>query len=277
MDISFGIFFFILGIVVGSFLNVVVLRYRSGLKATQGRSICFTCGKTLHWYELIPVVSFFIQGARCRGCKSRISWQYPLVELLTGVIFTLVYFKEGLTIILPLQLILWCVLIAILVYDMKHMIIPDAMVIIFTILAFMILALEASTIGGGVEMVDVFAGVFLFIPFYALWFFSYGKWIGLGDGKLAIGIGTLLGISGGVSAVMLAFWIGAIVSVFLLILDRVLKHGPVRRILSRFFPRGLNIKSEIPFAPFLIAGTFLAYFYSITFTTLSVSLFSLHL
>ncbi len=107
MDISFGIFFFILGIVVGSFLNVIVLRFRSGLKATQGRSICFSCGKTLQWYELIPVASFLFQGARCRGCNSRISWQYPLVELLTGAIFILVFLKEGLTIFLPIQLILW--------------------------------------------------------------------------------------------------------------------------------------------------------------------------
>src|SRR3989344_4754529 len=77
---------FVFGATIGSFLNVVIYRYNSGVSPLRGRSQCFACGKTLAWYELVPIVSFFIQRGRCRGCGVKLSWQYPAVEALTGVI-----------------------------------------------------------------------------------------------------------------------------------------------------------------------------------------------
>src|SRR3989344_1792899 len=88
----FSIFVFILGTIIGSFLNVVILRYNTG-SSIQGRSGCMSCGKPLVWYELFPVLSFLFLLGRCGGCKSRISAQYPLVELLTGIIFLLTFLQ----------------------------------------------------------------------------------------------------------------------------------------------------------------------------------------
>ncbi len=91
MLIIMDLFIFIFGTIIGSFLNVVILRYNTGYSPVATRSRCFNCGKILKWYELIPILSFLIQFGRCRNCKSKISIQYPLIELLTGIIFLLIF------------------------------------------------------------------------------------------------------------------------------------------------------------------------------------------
>src|SRR3989344_5330345 len=108
--------FFVLGLVVGSFLNVIVLRLNTGRSVIRGRSQCFSCGGTLHWYELIPLASFALQSGRCKSCGAHISWQYPTVEFATAILFVLTawrfdYVNIGSLIILPLTLV--CLLIAI--------------------------------------------------------------------------------------------------------------------------------------------------------------------
>src|SRR3989344_4445016 len=95
MDMLFfsGLFVFSFGTIIGSFLNVLVLRLGTGEAIGRGRSRCFSCGKTLTWRELIPLVSFITQKGKCRSCGSRISWQYPIVEFITGLVFLLVALK----------------------------------------------------------------------------------------------------------------------------------------------------------------------------------------
>ena len=95
LNLYFAILFFIFGTIVGSFLNVLILRYNTGISAARGRSFCFSCGKNLNWLELVPVLSFLFQKGKCRGCKSKISWQYPLVECLTGLLFVGVFLRYG--------------------------------------------------------------------------------------------------------------------------------------------------------------------------------------
>lgn len=122
---------FILGLLVGSFLNVVIYRYNTGMSVVSGRSRCLTCAHTLRWFELIPVVSFVIQAGRCRECHSRLSWQYPAVELLTGLIFLRVFQVVGGN-AHNLELAFWwlvfSILIVITIYDLRHKIIPDGLV-----------------------------------------------------------------------------------------------------------------------------------------------------
>ncbi|MFA5291257.1 MAG: prepilin peptidase, partial [Candidatus Paceibacterota bacterium] len=127
--------FFFFGLVIGSFLNVVILRYQTG-RGLSGRSGCFSCGKKLNWYELIPILSFFFQRGRCRGCQSKISWQYPIVELLTGLLFALIYWH--LAGAWP-EVIFYCLIASLLIvitaYDLKHQIIPDQFVFAFILLS----------------------------------------------------------------------------------------------------------------------------------------------
>ena len=256
-----GAFYFIFGTIVGSFLNVVVLRYNTGL-SIQGRSECLSCGKTLSWFELIPLLSFFLQKGRCRTCGSSISFQYPLVEALTGLLFLSVFFKQ-LTVPYTLyMLVITSLLVSILVYDMRHKIIPDGLVYTFILLAFLSTVVDLSTLQLHTPSLSMLmSGPLLFLPFYFLWFISKGVWMGLGDGKLALGIGWFFGIVEGLSAIVLAFWIGAVVSILLLTFSSI----RTRRARHQLFKvhKAFTIKSEVPFAPFLIIGFFIMFFFTI--------------
>lgn len=267
---TFAIIVFLFGIIIGSFLNVVILRYKTG-RTVGGRSFCFSCGKMLRALELIPVVSFLFLRGKCKSCKTPMSWQYPAVEILTGLVFVLVYFKtiSGLPFISPIEMVFyWFVfslLIIISVYDIRHKIVPDLVVFIFglTSLLWLLGTHDVFYFKSLEGVLNILAGVILFIPFFLLWFLSAGRWMGLGDGKLAIGIGLLLGLSKGVSAIILGFWIAAGVSLVLLAIQ---KFG---RLKIPF----LTMKSEMPFAPFLVLGTILAYYFSPDLLMLDVLLF----
>ncbi|MEK7645103.1 MAG: prepilin peptidase [Patescibacteria group bacterium] len=264
---------FVLGMLVGSFLNVVVLRYNTGRLRQAlfggGRSHCFSCDKTLAWYELVPVASFLAQGGRCRGCKCRLSWQYPLVELLTGLLFVVAFLHEAVgahSFGLLLALIILSLLVVIGVYDLRHKIIPDALAYAFAAFALVYSLGRLFSAPSSLEYTNTLfqaipwllaAGPLLFLPFYLLWKVSGGRWIGLGDGKLALGMGWFLGLSGGVSAVVLAFWLGALVAVVMLAVQRFGQR--FGQLLGPALGARLHMKSEIPFAPFLIIGTVLVY------------------
>lgn len=236
---------FLFGLIVGSFLNVVILRYNTG-KSFAGRSGCFVCGATLMWYELIPVLSFFFQGGHCRSCKSEISLQYPLVELLTGFIFALItwQFFPRIPFIL-FFFVVWSLLIVITVYDLRHKIIPDGLVY-----GLMLLTGARALVMG--DYPALIAGLCGLLFFGSLWYFSGGKWMGFGDAKLATGLGFLLGPSLGSAALVLSFWIGALYGLVVLSL-------PHRRV---------TLRSEVPFAPFLVLGTALSFFAHVDLPTI---------
>lgn len=261
----FYILVFVFGTIIGSFLNVLVLRYNTGISALKGRSFCFSCGKKLGPLELIPVFSFIFQRGKCVGCQSKISWQYPIVEFLTGLLFVGVALKflglTGLTYdtwYVLISLITVAILLAITVYDIKHKIIPDGLVIAFGLLALIKIGLDYYLMAGVPGEVRthlisyLIAGPALALPLFLIWFFSKGQWMGLGDPKLVLGIGWFLGPIMGLSAIILAFWIGAV-------------YGLILMVLSKFKWHGLKIdgKTEVPFAPFLILGFLLVYFFNI--------------
>lgn len=265
---------FAIGLCIGSFLNVVVLRFGTDLDMTTTRSMCRKCQRQLRWYENIPVVSFVVLRAKCSTCRESISWQYPLVELLTGGLFLGVwwmfdpfsqtYSMAHMYTFSPhiLTLVYWVLfsfLVAIGVYDMHHKIIPNAFVYPFIMVAGGALSLvHWPFVHSTFFLFDVLAGPLLFAPFYILWRVSYGQWIGLGDGKLAWGIGWMLGLAYGVSAIIMAFWIGAVVSLVLLGIGR-LKDRFSKVSWLRCVPH-LTRKSEVPFAPFLVAGVIFEFF-----------------
>jgi len=250
---------FVFGAIIGSFLNVLILRH--GVKSLNGRSECVSCQKKLLWYELIPILSFFIQRGKCRICRNHISWQYPAVEISTAVIFLTIFNFQftifNFSLLQFFDLIsLWVIfslLIIIFVYDFYHKIIPDTWSFLFSVFAlsrFFILDFQ------GFGYLSIFwAGPVLAFPFLFLWIISRGKWLGLGDAKLALGIGWFLGLVYGSSAIILGVWAGALVGLILISLSKIKN----KRLFFLF--KNFTIKSELPFAPFLIFGTILVFFF----------------
>lgn len=232
---------FIFGAIVGSFLNVVGLRWDKG--NFGGRSACPRCNTTLHWYELIPILSFVLQRGKCRSCNAKISWQYPIIEILTGLVFLLAY---DLRLAAPntlIFLVVSCLYIVILIYDIRHKIIPDALVYPAILLSFV-----GRWLSGG-STLDWLAGPLIFAFFGSIWLFSRGRAMGFGDAKLGLSVGLLLGATHGFSAIVLAFWLGATASLLYILLNKIgfLKDS-----------KHLTMKSEVPFAPFIILGAWLA-------------------
>ncbi len=258
------IIFFCFGLIIGSFLNVVILRFNTE-RSLGGRSACMSCSNKLSWYELIPLFSFLGLGGRCRNCKTKISIQYPIVECLTGIIFALLFLKfQNIFIfgsilvfsaVYAYYAVMFALLVVIAVYDVKHKIIPDVLSLVFGVLAFLgMFFFSSGTYFGSTgftphwpSLLNLFSGVIIALPFATLWLVSKGAWIGLGDGKLALGLGWFLGFYLAITAVMIAFWVGAIIGVGLII----------------FSSKKYGLKSEIPFAVYLVLGTLLVFFCNI--------------
>ena len=256
------LFYGLLGLIVGSFLNVLILRH--GVRTLSGRSACMSCGREIAWFDLIPVWSWIALRGRCRFCKTRISLQYPLVEGATVVLFVALGVSP---VALPLKILalpVAALFVAIAVYDLYYTIIPDAWA--YTCAA---LSLAASLFAlWGTEdpyafLSAFFAGPLAASPLVALWLVSGGKWMGLGDAKLALSIGWLLGPLWGFYAVFFAFIIGAVVSVPLLFFSSELWRGIgefIKPYLWPLTPTGFTMQSEVPFGPFLIASCFIIWF-----------------
>jgi prepilin signal peptidase PulO-like enzyme (type II secretory pathway) len=251
MTTYFLIFSFILGTLIGSFLNVVALRYNTGM-TLNGRSKCFSCGKNLTWHELIPIFSFLFQWGKCKKCKSKISWQYPVIESVAGILFVMIFYVfPPVTVLASFDTIFYifitCLLLIITIYDIKHKIIPDPLVYTFAVVAFARLFISPDLSFAIPSVSALLAGPVLALPFALMFWLSKGTWMGFGDAKLVLGIGWVLGIFSGISAIVLAFWIGAIVSVIWMYI--VFKK--------------LKSKQEIPFGPYLILGMYLVLLFNI--------------
>lgn len=246
------LFIFILGLVFGSFLNVVIYRTTHGTSPLAGRSQCPKCKKTISWKHNIPLISFFILHGRCANCKTKISWQYPVVELLTGLLFVWWFFigrsffllvDQPWTLLQPaFWLAVGMILLVIFVADWRFGLIPDSANLALFVLA---LGYRLSLVSFGLmESPDlvraIICGLALMAFFYGLWFFTRGRGFGFGDVKLAPALGLLLGWPKTLVAVFLAFIIGAIVAVVLMALGKK------------------KLGQTIPFGPFLVIGTLAA-------------------
>ena len=264
-----SLIFFVLGLIIGSFLNVVIYRINTN-RSLGGRSACMSCMNKLSWYELIPLFSFLSLKGRCLSCKTKISIQYPLVELVTGLIFSFLFLKfQNIffidTMIFAVSYVyyafIFSILLVIAVYDLKHKIILDILSFIFGAFAFVGLFFfnssglpaQAGFYIHTPSILEFLSGVFIALPFALFWLISGGRWMGLGDAKLALGIGWLLGFTSALSGLAAAFWSGAIIGVTLVIFS---KNSKIIR---------MGMKSEIPFAPFLVLGALLAFLFGLNF------------
>lgn len=238
MDIIVAVFVFLFGAIVGSFLNVLVLRFGTGDSIVHGHSRCMHCGEVLRPYDLIPIVSYLLLRGRCRNCLTTISAQYIVVEMITGMSFFLIYVQNptllsiGMLADAALLYGLVAILIAIAVYDVLHFIIPDTFVAAAGVLALLYVVFSPAVITVHIFGACIVGG-FLFI----LWFISKGRWMGFGDVKLGLVLGFLLTPSLAFLGLLLAFWVGAIWGILLIV-----RNG---------YQRG----AQVPFGPFLIIGT----------------------
>jgi len=209
-------------------------------KIKESRSFCDFCGRQLKWYENIPVVSWLIQKGQTRCCGRPLPREYPIIEILTGVAFLLIFnfqfsiFNFQFSIF---NFIIISLLIFSLVFDLKYMILPDFSTYILIISA---LALWSLSAFGDWSYLWSMVGAFSFLLLLHLG--TKGKGMGLGDVKLALFMGLFLGFPGVVVAFYVAFIVGAVVGVGLMIFKKV------------------GRKTMIPFGPFLILGTVVARF-----------------
>lgn len=253
MPLVFYLFVFLFGLIVGSFLNCVIYRLEQGQSFLKGRSYCPHCRHNLSWPDLIPVLSFLFLLGKCRYCQEKISFQYPLVELSTATIFILIWSTVS-NIYTGVYLLLMAgFLIVIFIYDLRHYIIPDR--VVYPAIAAVIIYHLIRLLGEVRPLQDwrgltspILSALGAAGFFLAIVLVSRGKWMGVGDIKLAFLMGLILGWPNILVALFLAFSIGAIIGVGLIVLKK----------------KGL--KSEVPFGPFLITGTFLALFWGSAIT-----------
>jgi leader peptidase (prepilin peptidase)/N-methyltransferase len=226
----------LLGLVIGSFLNVVIARLPDGRSMWQPRSACPGCGTPIAWHDNVPLVSFIALRGRCRACGMAISPRYPIVEAATGLLFAAAYLVLGPTLDFVVAAVLLSILVAITAIDLSHQIIPDVITlpgIVVGIIANLatrrvtwIESLLGIVVGGGIFFVIILA--------------SRGG-MGGGDMKLGAMLGAFLGWKLGLLALLLGVLSGGAVALVLLILGRK------------------GRKEAIPFGPFLALGGAVTY------------------
>lgn len=261
---------FIFGLIIGSFLDVVITRFHTG-KSINGRSRCLSCGHTLSWYELFPLLSYVALKGRCKDCGGHIPLRLLIMELITAGLFVYAYLVTDSLMAWALGCVLLSLLIVIAVYDIDHMVIPHEFVFAALALAVLIVGIALSpAFDLSVLALHALSGCLAFLFYGGLWLVSKGRWIGLGDAKLAVPLALMFYPLEAFSMIVLSFWIGAGVSVAILLIQKLLQSGKHH---LPFVRVPLTMKSEVPFAPFMIAAFVLVYFHRIDVLAVMSGLF----
>jgi leader peptidase (prepilin peptidase)/N-methyltransferase len=222
---------FLVGLVIGSFLNVVIARVPDGKSVWRPRSSCPGCAAPIAWYDNVPLVSFVALRGRCRRCGMAISWRYPIVEGATGLLFALAYVVLGPIPDFLVAIVLLAALVAITAIDLSHQIIPDVIT-----LPGIVVGVVANLVTGRVGWIESLLGIAVGGGiFFVIILVSRGG-MGGGDMKLAAMLGAFLGWKLGLLAILLGVLSGGVVALALLIMRRK------------------GRKEAIPFGPFLALG-----------------------
>jgi leader peptidase (prepilin peptidase)/N-methyltransferase len=234
---------FVFGLVVGSFLNVVIYRVPRGESIVKPRSRCPSCGGEIRGYDNIPVLSWLVLRGRCRDCKAPISVRYPLVELATGLVFVIMTARFGATWDLPAYLYLAAIGVALSMIDFDVKRLPDAIVLPSYVVAGVLLLVPAVVDGAWHDYLRAWLGAAALFVFYFVIRVIYPAGMGFGDVKLAGVLGLYLGwLSWGVLVIggFLGFMFGAMVGIALIVVGRG------------------GRKSKVPFGPFMVLGAWTA-------------------
>ncbi len=229
MTLLYSVIFFVFGTIFGSFYNVIGTRLPNGLSIIKPRSHCESCNKELKWYNLIPLVSYLIQGGKCSFCKSKISIKYFLYELLTGTIFLISYSIFGFSYELIIALTFFSALIIVIISDMDYMIIPDEVIVITSIL----LLIEIFLIRGLTSFLTSFGtGIISFLLMWGLKKFGdivfKKESMGGGDIKLMFLIGLIFNIESAILVIFFSSVIALPYALFTLLTkkDNRVPYGP---------------------------------------------------
>jgi len=234
--------FFIYGLFIGSFLNVCIYRIPAGISIIKPPSSCGSCGHILNYIDMLPVINYIINKGKCRYCKAHYSIQYPLIEMLNGILYSLVVLKYGFSWNSVIYCILISLLIVISIIDLKYKIIPDRLNITGAILGIIFILLDKTILFD--RFLGLGIGLLLFLTIAVL-----TNAMGGGDIKLMAVLGLIFGAKGILFITLFSFVIGAIISVALLIL----------KIKSR--------KDEIPFGPFISLSALIYIFFGTNIIT----------
>lgn len=254
MDPVVTIFIFIMGVCVGSFLNVVAMRYIKE-ESVGGRSYCTACHKTLCWWELIPLFSFLFLVGKCSKCRKPVSWQYPLVELATGLLFVGVFSSIPLNWVSFVSSLVLAIILSLLVIlfliDWHIFILPDIYIVALSVLVIVLLFIQPNAPSFFSSLGGILIGSgFLFL----LWIITHRQGIGFGDVKLLVPLGALLGTHGTIVLLWMSFSAGGLVGLYLLARGKA------------------HLKTPLPFGPFLtVAAVILLLFPHLTQAFFSIT------
>lgn len=286
-----SLWLFIFGLAAGSFINVVALRYGPDKfilspRVVGGRSYCPHCRNKLKWFELVPLLSFLFLRGRCRNCRQKISWQYPLVELISGLIFVLVptylsslpvfklanFLSLSYTLLAIGYTLVFITLLLITLIDIRLKLIPDEANIFLIILSIPIILFGQNEFGltsgsflgpsaaifslrDNIWLNHLASLVFGALFFAALIFITRGRGMGMGDLKLAAALGVVFGWPDIILITVLSFILGSIFG------------------LPSLITKKMGLKSSLPFGPFIALGALTTFFFAEDLARLYFNLF----
>lgn len=243
MDGFLVIFMFFWGLCFGSFYNVVIYRIPRGLNIAKGRSFCPTCDHSLLAADLIPLFSFLFLGGKCRYCREKIPWRYPLIEFFTGILFAIGYGKFSLSFSLIQVLVFWSMLLIVAVIDFDQMYIYDVILLFFSLIQILLILVLKQDIKGALFGALIGGAVYFVIHIVSKAYYKR-EVFGLGDVFLMASIGLFVGKEYIVLASFLPFYL----SIFVLI-------G------TKLAGKKVSMQSELPFGPFMCVGGWLMSMY----------------
>lgn len=229
----------VLGLVVGSFLNVCIYRLPRGQSVNWPGSRCTTCDRGLSWYENIPVVSWLALRGQCRTCGERISVMYPIVEIITAALFIAAYFIYGWTPLLAVRLAFACAMVVLFAIDLQHYLLPNVITVPGIVVGF-VLSLVLPP-GWKASLIGLIAGGGLLFAIAEAWYRFRGiEGLGMGDVKMLAMIGAFLGWKLMLVTLVLSSFAGSLIGVAAIALGRG------------------GMKSALPFGTFLAVGALVA-------------------
>jgi leader peptidase (prepilin peptidase)/N-methyltransferase len=250
LQILLGVYAAVLGLIVGSYLNVLIFRLPLGISTVTPRSRCPRCGTPIRALDNVPVLSYLALGGRCRHCGARISWRYPAVEAATSLLFLACFLRFGISLQAPVAALFCALLLALAMIDYDHMILPDKLTYSGVALGVLLQPFVPwaglwegpwGAMAGGVLGALLGSGILLAV--WTAWYLiRREEGMGLGDAKMLAAIGAFLGWKGVLVSLFFAALSGAVVGLALMAIQ------------------GTDLKTKLPFGTFLAFGGLLALF-----------------